>query len=79
MALCLEGSSRNLVVHGMEGFDYQRARIDLQIPEEYQVEAMAAIGKKAAKEKLPEELQKREVPGPRKPVSAFIKVGKFAF
>ena len=31
----------------MQGFDYERARTELNIPEGFQVEAMAAIGKPA--------------------------------
>lgn len=60
--LALEGTARGYVVHGMEGFDYEKARKVLEIPDEYQIEAMAAIGKRAPKDKLPEEMQKKEVP-----------------
>ncbi|HEX4840030.1 MAG TPA: nitroreductase family protein [Rhabdochlamydiaceae bacterium] len=77
MALALEGASRGYVVHGMEGFDYDKAQKSLQIPDDYQVEAMAAIGKQAPKEKLPPELQKREAPSPRRPIQQFIMNGKF--
>ena len=35
MSLALQGSMMGLVVHGMQGFDYERARIDLDIPEEF--------------------------------------------
>ncbi len=77
MSLALEASSRGLVAHGMEGFDYVRAQKDLEIPDNYQVEAMVAIGKRAPKEKLPQDLQERETPSPRKPVKEFIRMGKF--
>ena len=77
MSLALEGSSRGLVVHGMEGFDYDKARKELEIPEGYQVEAMAAIGKRAPKEKLPPEMQKREFPSARKELNTIICRGKF--
>jgi hypothetical protein len=53
-------------VHGMEGFDYERARKELQIPEEFEVEAMAAVGKPGPKESLPEKLQARESPNDRR-------------
>src|SRR5439155_14311519 len=45
----LQGFHQGLVVHGMEGFDYERARKDLQIPDEFQVEAMAAVGRPGPK------------------------------
>jgi nitroreductase len=77
MSLALEGSSRGYVVHGMEGFDYERARQSLEIPEGYTVEAMAAIGKRAPKEKLPDDLQKREEPSDRRPLEEIMMLGKF--
>ena len=46
--LALQGSLRGLVVHGMQGFDYQRARTELAIPDLYEVHAMIAIGKPGA-------------------------------
>ena len=42
--LALEGARRGLVVHGMQGFDYDDARDLFDLTDEYEVEAMAAIG-----------------------------------
>lgn len=78
MSLAIEGSSRGLVVHGMEGFDYEKARAVLEIPNDYQVEAMFAVGKRAPVSALPPELQEREMPSSRKTIHEFIKKGKFA-
>lgn len=75
--LCLEGSHRNLVVHGMEGFDYQKARKSLNVPEHFDVLAMFAVGKKAPKESLSSDLQKKEVPSTRKKVSELIMEGSY--
>lgn len=75
--LALEGNSRNLVVHGMEGFDYEKARRILSIPDEFEVLAMFAIGKKAPKENLPADLQKRETPSNRKKVAEIAFEGGF--
>src|SRR5262249_45127214 len=77
MALALEGSWRGYVVHGMEGFDYEKARKDLNIPDDFEVEAMAAIGKRAPVSQLSPELQKREAPSTRKPASEIAIEGKF--
>ena len=60
--LALEATSRGLVVHGMEGFDYEKAKKDLEIPDDFDVMAMIAIGKKGNKEDLPKEMQEKEVP-----------------
>jgi nitroreductase len=75
----LQGFRQGLVVHGMEGFDYERARSELRIPEEYSVEAMAAIGRPAPKEVLPEKLQAREAPTDRRKVEQGVREGVFNF
>jgi nitroreductase len=77
MALALEGAFRGLVVHGMEGFDYAKARKDLEIPDDYQVEALIAIGKRAPVDRLPEDLQKKEKPSLRKAIDEISWEGKF--
>jgi nitroreductase len=41
----LQGWKRGLVVHGMAGFNHDRARELLQIPAAFAVEAMAAVGR----------------------------------
>ena len=75
--LALEGTSRGLVVHGMEGFDYEKAAKVLHVPEDYAVLAMFAVGKKAAKETLPEDLREREFPSGRKKIEEFAFEGSF--
>jgi nitroreductase len=77
MSLALEASSQGYVTHGMQGFDYEKARKILNIPEVYQVEAMVAIGKRAPKEKLPKEMQEREVPSQRRPLQEIILEGPY--
>lgn len=73
----LQGFHQGLVVHGMEGFDYHRARKELRIPDEFQVEAMAAVGKPGPKELLPEKLQARESPNDRRKVSESVFEGPY--
>lgn len=75
----LQGSHQGLVVHGMEGFDYDRARKELHIPDEFQVAAMAAVGKPGPKESLPKKLQERESPNDRRKVTDSIREGPFQF
>lgn len=79
MSLALQGSLKGYVVHGMEGFDYEQARKRLNIPDEYHVEAMAAIGLPGASEDLPEALQARETPNNRRPLTESICEGPFSF
>ena len=73
----LQGFQQDLVVHGMQGFDYERARKDLRIPDEFHVEAMAAVGRPGPKELLPEKLQARESPNDRRKLSGSIFEGPF--
>ena len=75
----LQGFWQGLVVHGMQGFDYERARVALRVPDEFQLEAMAAVGKPGAKQLLPEKLQKRESPNDRRKLSESICEGPFRF
>lgn len=75
--LALQGTLKGLVVHGMQGFDYERAKAELSVPDDYQVEAMIAIGKPGRKDDLPPELQEREVPTQRKKLSEIIFEGRF--
>ena len=75
--LALQACVNGLVVHGMEGFDYDKAKTALSIPEQYEVEAMCAIGKPGKKEDLSPEMQEREAPSPRKKVEEIISEGVF--
>ena len=68
----LQATLKHLVVHGMEGFDYDRARTVLKIPPEFHVEAMAAIGRPGNKEDLPAGLQEREFPNDRRKLSETV-------
>ena len=68
----LQGFLKGYVVHGMQGFDYERARTELRIPAEFRVEAMAAVGWPAAKETLPAALQARESPNDRRPLEQTV-------
>lgn len=75
--LALQGTSQGLVVHGMEGFDYKKAKEVLRIPDGYTVEAMCAVGRHGPKEDLPPEMQKDEKPSDRKPISEIAFEGIF--
>ena len=65
--LALQGSLRGLVVHGMAGFDYDRARKELGVPEGFDVQAMAAIGKPGAGKVCPPSCKRR---GSQRPQAA---------
>jgi nitroreductase len=75
----LQGFSQGLVVHGMQGFDYDRARYELMIPAEFEIEAMAAVGKPGNPETLPEKLRAKEAPNERRTISESVHEGRFSF
>ena len=77
--LALQGATMGLVVHGMAGFDRGKARATLQVPDDYDVEAMVAVGHPGDPAELPPQLQARERPSGRKAVREFIREGPFAF
>ncbi len=74
MSIALEGTARGFVVHGMGGFDYDKAYEVLKVNKEtHHVNAMIAIGKRPAKEsrKMNEEISLRI------PVEKFVSEGVF--
>ncbi len=73
----LQGFMSGLAVHGMAGFDYEKARKLLNVSEDHQVEAMAAIGRLGRKEDLPSNLQEREFPSDRKSIDKMAWEGEF--
>lgn len=77
MSLALQGSLMGLVVHGIGGFDREKARAVLGIPETFALHAMAAIGHRAAADTLPEALREREKPSPRKSLDEIAFAGKW--
>lgn len=77
--LLLQATAMGLAAHGMAGFDREKARANLKVPADYDVEAMIAIGHPGDPNALPAELREREVPTGRKKVEEFAREGAFAF
>ncbi len=75
--LALEATRRELVAHGMEGFDYARAKTELLIPDDFDVHAMIAIGHRAPAENLPEKYRAMERPTSRRPLKEIVFQGAF--
>lgn len=77
MSLALEASLDGLVAHGMAGFNWDRARTELNVPDDFAVNAMIALGYPGKIEDLSESDRAREQPSLRKPISEFISEGGF--
>jgi nitroreductase len=77
--LALQGAAMGLVTHGMAGFDRDKARTALNVPDDYAVEAMIAVGQPGDPGALPEPLREREEPTGRRPVRESIREGGWSF
>ena len=75
--LMLQAVQNDLYVHGMAGFDADKARETLNVPDDYDILAVYAIGKRGETSQLPEEMQEREIPSGRKPLSEIMMEGEF--
>lgn len=75
--LALQGGRMGLVVHGMAGFDFEKARVALIVPADYAVMAMVAVGRPGDPDALPAGLREREVPTGRKPIAEIAIEGPF--
>jgi len=75
--LALEATRRDIATHPIGGFDHEAARDHLGVPEEFDVEAMVAVGHRADPETLPEDLRNREVPNGRKSLDEITFEGSF--
>jgi hypothetical protein len=73
----LQGELKGFVVHGMQGFDYTRARATLRVPDDYRIEAMAAVGRRGRVSDLEEGFRARETPSGRKPLTEIVCEGAF--
>ena len=76
-SFALQASLLGWSTRGIGGFDRDKARAVLNIPDDYHVEAALTIGRQADSSILPPELQEKEKPTGRLPVSELIFEGGF--
>jgi nitroreductase len=68
--MALQATSLGIYVHGMAGFDHDRARTEIGIPDDFAVAAFAALGYLGSPDQLPEGARQQELaPRTRKPLS----------
>ncbi|WP_159881339.1 nitroreductase family protein [Paenibacillus puerhi] len=70
--LALQASLKGLISHAIGGFDRDKARQLLQVPDHFDLHAVIALGYQGDKDELPEALQAREIPNSRKPLSSVV-------
>jgi hypothetical protein len=74
-SLCLHGLQAlklGWYMHGMVGFDHERARTALNLPVNVAIDAAFAIGGLGDKGLLPEALRSREIPSDRLPIERLV-------
>lgn len=64
--LTLEAWRRGIVAHGMGGFDAEKARTELKLPDDIEVIAMVALGYPGDTAQLADEFRDGEKPGERR-------------
>ena len=75
--LALEASILGWPAHAMVGMDFDKARVELYVPDDFHVEMAIALGKRGDKATLPEALAARESPNVRNNVAQFALPGGF--
>jgi nitroreductase len=75
--LALEAHRLGWAAHAMVGFDIPRAAKELNVPDDYRVEAAVAVGRRGDKSILPDAMAAREAPTPRNPQKDFAFEGSF--
>lgn len=73
--LALEAVNKGLITHAMGGFNKDEARITLQVPDDYDLHAVIAIGYRADKSILNDKQQEREFPSGRLSLDEIIYKG----
>lgn len=75
--LALQGADMGLVTHGMAGFDTDRARKELNVPDDFTVIAMIAVGRPGPIDNIPQEMRGGEAPSGRRKIAEFAFEGAF--
>jgi nitroreductase len=75
--MALQATHLGYHAHGMSGVDFERARLELAVPDRFRLEAAVAIGRRAEISVLPEALQSREAPSGRRPLSELVFHARF--
>jgi nitroreductase len=75
--LALSAHNAGWATHAMAGYDRDKAATAVNLPPNHTTHCVIALGKRGDASALPEPLQAREKPSPRKPLSETAFRGKF--
>ncbi|OXL83753.1 nitroreductase [Paenibacillus sp. SSG-1] len=76
-SLAIQATILGLHTHAIGGFDRNKARDILNVPDHIELHAVIALGFLGDKSVLPEAIQQREVPNDRRPLNELVFEGKF--
>jgi nitroreductase len=74
--LALQAKLLGLDTHAMGGFDREKARIALNVPDEFELHAVVTLGYRGDKNTLSDTMQQREIPNQRRSLNDVIFEGK---
>lgn len=77
MSVALQAHAMGWATHGMAGIDKDKLRAALHVPADHVVIMAFAIGRRGDKTLLPEALQTREMPSPRRALKDVVGEGRF--
>lgn len=77
VCLALQATRMGYHAHGMSGVEWDQARIELEVPDRFRLEAAIAIGRRGDLGQLDEKMASREVPSDRKLVAEIAFAGNF--
>ena len=77
MSLALQAHLMGLHAHGMSGVDFDAARAELGVPDDFRIEAAAAVGRQTSPDILPENLRAAEKASDRKAIEEIAFAGNF--
>lgn len=75
--LALQATRLGYHCHAMAGVDFERARTELSVPDQFHIEVAIAIGRKADAALLPEPYRVRETRSDRRPVEELAFPGSY--
>ena len=78
MSLALQAHRMGYASHAMGGFFSDKARLNLHVPDGFDINTVVAIGKRGPADTLPDDLKAREAPTPRRPLAESLFHGVFA-
>lgn len=75
-SMAIQATMLGMVTHAMGGIDRNKARQMLNIPDNFEIHAVIALGYHGDKSLLPEGIQQREIPNSRRPLNELVFEGK---